>query len=213
MVDEVYVNPLTRVPVWVFVLVTTTFTAPAAWARVVAVMEVLFTTITLLAAVRPTVTVAPDRKPVPVMVTAVPPLTDPELGETAVTVGGGNRPVPLSDTVNAGLAGSEVLMVNTAARAPPADGVNVTLMGQLPPGVTPVPPVAQLPLAIAKSPALAPLKVMLLTVSGPSPVFDSVAVCTALVVPTNWFPKASEEGAAPEAGATEPWISTAPISI
>src|ERR1700730_708374 len=137
-------------PFWVSVLVTTTLTTPAAWAGVVAVMEVLFTTITLLAAVRPTVTVAPDRKPVPVMVTVVPPLTGPELGEIAVTVGGGDRPVPLSETVNAGLAGSEVLMVNTAARAPPADGVNVTLMGQLPPGVTPVPPPRQLPLAIAE---------------------------------------------------------------
>ena len=70
-------------------MVTTTFTAPAAWAGVVAVIEVPLTTVTVLAAVPPTVTVAPDRKPVPVMVTAVPPLTDPELGEIAVTVGAG----------------------------------------------------------------------------------------------------------------------------
>ena len=80
---------MVSVPLWVFVLVTTTLTAPAAWAAVVAVIEVLLPTITLLAAVPPTVTVAPDRKPVPVMVTAVPPLTEPELGEIAVTVGAG----------------------------------------------------------------------------------------------------------------------------
>ena len=80
---------MVRVPLWLSVLVTTTFTAPAAWAAVVAVIEVLLTHVTLLAAVVPKVTVAPDRKPVPVMVTAVPPLTDPELGEIAVTVGAG----------------------------------------------------------------------------------------------------------------------------
>src|ERR1700730_1074745 len=93
MVDEVYVNPLVRVPLWVSVLVTTTFTAPAAWAGVVAVIEVLFTTVTVLAAVPPTVTVAPDRKPVPVMVTAVPPWRAPERGEIAGT-GGGREPGP-----------------------------------------------------------------------------------------------------------------------
>ena len=89
MVDEVYVNPLVRVPFWLSVLLTTTFTAPAAWAGVVAVMEVLLTHVTLLAGVVPKVTVAPDTKPVPVMVTAVPPLAGPELGEIAVTVGAG----------------------------------------------------------------------------------------------------------------------------
>ena len=80
---------MVSVPLWVSVLVTTTFTAPAAWAGVVAVIEVLFTTVTVLAAVLPSFTVAPDRKPLPVMVTVVPPLTDPELGEIAVTVGAG----------------------------------------------------------------------------------------------------------------------------
>src|SRR3984893_6817583 len=204
MVDEVYVNPLVRVPLWLSVLVTTTLTAPAAWAAVVAVIEVLFTTVTVLAAVPPTVTVAPDRKPVPVMVTAVPPLPDPELGEISVTVGGGKKPVALSDTVKVGCPGTDVLIVNVADRAPLADGVNVTLMGQLPPGATPVPPVAQLPLEIAKSPALAPLKVRLLTVSGPSPLFDRVAVCGAPVVTTNWFPKTSEEGATPATALAEP---------
>ena len=80
---------MVSVPLWVFVLVTTTLTAPAAWAAVVAVIEVPLTTVTVLAAVPPNLTVAPARKPVPVMVTAVPPLTDPDPGEIAVTVGAG----------------------------------------------------------------------------------------------------------------------------
>jgi hypothetical protein len=53
-------------------------------------MEVLFfTTTTPVAAVPPNFTVAPARKPVPVIVTEVPPLTVPLLGEIEVTVGAG----------------------------------------------------------------------------------------------------------------------------
>jgi hypothetical protein len=74
---------------------TTTFTAPAAWAGVVAVIDVLLTTFTLVAADPPNVTVAPETKFVPVMVTAVPPLVEPELGEIAVIVGA-EPPVPLA---------------------------------------------------------------------------------------------------------------------
>ena len=63
--------------------------APAACAGVVAVIEVLFTTVTPVAAVPPSLTVAPARKPVPVRVTAVPPLAVPVLGVIEVTVGAG----------------------------------------------------------------------------------------------------------------------------
>ena len=70
-------------------MVTTTFTAPAACAGVVAVIEVLPTTFTFVAAVPPRVTVAPVRKPVPVMVTAVPPAAVPVFGVIEVTVGAG----------------------------------------------------------------------------------------------------------------------------
>jgi len=66
--------------------VTTTLTAPTAWAGVLAVMLVVLTTVTPVAAVPPNVTVAPETNPVPVMVTAVPPAVVPEVGETAVTV-------------------------------------------------------------------------------------------------------------------------------
>jgi hypothetical protein len=84
-----YVNPLVNVPVCVSVLVTTTLTAPAACAGVVAVIDVALTTFTPVAAVPPSFTVAPVRKPVPVIVTEVPPATDPVVGEIEITVGAG----------------------------------------------------------------------------------------------------------------------------
>jgi len=54
---------------------------------VVAVIVVLFTTVTLLAAALPNVTVAPLAKLAPVMVTEVPPAAAPEVGEMLATVG------------------------------------------------------------------------------------------------------------------------------
>src|SRR5437870_13238553 len=72
-------------------VVTTSSTPLAAWAAVVAVSEVLLMRVTLVAAVPPRLTVAPAAKPVPVRVTAVPPLLVPELGEIALTVGAGTR--------------------------------------------------------------------------------------------------------------------------
>jgi len=75
------------------VLVTVTATAPAACAGVVAVIEVLLTTFTLVAAVPPRLTVAPGRKPVPVMVTAAPPFGVPVFGVIEVTAGAGLLPV------------------------------------------------------------------------------------------------------------------------
>jgi hypothetical protein len=84
---------LVKVPLPLLSL-TTTLTAPAACAGAVAVIEVLLTTVTLLAAVPPKLTVAPATKFAPVTVTAVPPLLDPELGEIELTVGA-KPPVPL----------------------------------------------------------------------------------------------------------------------
>ena len=71
------------------VLVTMTFTAPAAWAGVVAVIDVLLARVTPVAGVPPRLTVAPDRKPVPAMVTLVPPLVVPVLGVIEATWGAG----------------------------------------------------------------------------------------------------------------------------
>jgi hypothetical protein len=69
-------------------LVTVTVTAPAFPAGVVAVIVVLLTTVTLVAATLPNVTVAPAAKFVPVIVTDVPPAVVPLFGETLLTVGG-----------------------------------------------------------------------------------------------------------------------------
>ena len=70
-------------------MVTVTVTAPAGFAGVTAVMVVEFTTTTPVAATPPKVTVAPLTKPVPVMVTLVPPPVVPEGGLTFVIVGAG----------------------------------------------------------------------------------------------------------------------------
>ena len=80
-------NPLVRLPLWP-PTVTVTVAVPALPAGVVAVMVVLLTTAILVAAAPPNVTVAPAAKFVPVMVTAVPPVVDPVLGDTPPTVGG-----------------------------------------------------------------------------------------------------------------------------
>ena len=79
-------NPFAKFPLWPFTI-TVTEAAPALPAGVVAVMLVLFTTTTLVAAALPNVTVAPAAKFVPVMVTAVPPAVDPLLGLTLLTAG------------------------------------------------------------------------------------------------------------------------------
>jgi hypothetical protein len=56
------------------------------------VIDVPLTTVTPVAAVPPKLTVAPERKPVPAIVTAVPPFADPVLGVIEVTVGPGAVP-------------------------------------------------------------------------------------------------------------------------
>ncbi len=63
-----------------------------------------------------------------------------------------------------------------------------------------------------KSPLFAPPGVML-NVRASSPALAIVTVCEALVVFTNWFPKASEVGVTDPATLTEFGDSTAPISI
>jgi hypothetical protein len=62
-------------------------TAPEEFAGVVAVIVVLFATETLVAATAPNLTIAPEAKFVPVIVTAVPPEIEPVLGETPPIVG------------------------------------------------------------------------------------------------------------------------------
>ena len=79
---------MARLPLCPPELVTVTVTAPALPAGVVAVIVVLFTTVTPVAAALPNVTVAPEKKFVPVIVTAVPPAVGPVFGLKLLTVGG-----------------------------------------------------------------------------------------------------------------------------
>ena len=65
--------------------VTTTSTGPALCAGEVATIVVVLLTVTLVAGVVPKDTVAVELKPVPVIVTVVSPVTDPDDGATPVT--------------------------------------------------------------------------------------------------------------------------------
>ena len=67
---------------------TTTLAVPTEPVGVVHVIDVAETTFTLVHAEPPTVTVEPLPKFVPVIVIAVPPAVEPDVGDTAVTVGG-----------------------------------------------------------------------------------------------------------------------------
>ncbi len=71
-------------------LATVTSTVPAAAAAVVAVIEVSESTVKVLAAVAPKLTAVALAKPLPVMVTDVPPADGPAVGAMAVTTGGPN---------------------------------------------------------------------------------------------------------------------------
>ena len=70
-------------------VVTATLCAPVIPAGVSAVIEVALTTTTLVAATPPTVTLDAPVRFVPVIVIAVPPEVDPDVGETEDTVGAG----------------------------------------------------------------------------------------------------------------------------
>ena len=74
---------------WLSGLVTATLFAPAVPEGVVAVMLVALTTVTFVVAVplMVTFTVPEVAKPVPVIVTPVPPDVGPLLGVTEITVG------------------------------------------------------------------------------------------------------------------------------
>ena len=70
-------------------VVTATLLEPAVPAGVLAVIEVAFTITILVAATPLTVTLVAPVKLVPVIVNAVPPRVDPEVGEIDVMVGAG----------------------------------------------------------------------------------------------------------------------------
>jgi hypothetical protein len=112
-----YVNPLARLPLCPLA-VTVTDTAPALPAGVVAVIVVLFTTTTFVAAALPNVTVAPVAKFVPVIVTEVPPAVDPVFGLTLLTVGTG--PVTAANVAICITHGPDAVSVAVALLLPAA---------------------------------------------------------------------------------------------
>lgn len=101
-------------------------------------------------------------------------------------------PVPVKGMV-CGLPGALSVTLTCAVRVPVAEGVNFRLMVQLLPAATELPQVPRP--AKAKSPALAPVIVKLLEiVSVALPVLARVTYWTALVVPTAWLGKVTEDG-------------------
>ena len=87
------------------------FAVPLAWVGVFAVIEVLLTTETLVAADPPMVTVAPARKFAPVIVTPVPPPAGPELGDTDVTEGAGFPPPEPFNRTKLATDGTPLLLI------------------------------------------------------------------------------------------------------
>lgn len=92
-------------------------------------------------------------------------------------------PVPLRLTL-CGLPDALSETVSAAARLPVAPGVKLTLKLQLAPAATELPHV----FVSAKSPALAPLTVTLVTLRAALPLLVSVTLFAELVIPTAWFP-------------------------
>ena len=74
---------------------------PAVPVGVVHVIDVAETTTTFVHAAPPTVTAEAPVKFVPVIVIAVPPAVEPDVGDTAVTVG--DAPGPICDSDDAAL--------------------------------------------------------------------------------------------------------------
>lgn len=110
--------------------------------------------------------------------------------ETEPTGGQIYFPVPCNDTVCGELVALS-RTANLAVRKPTAVGLNVTLIVQLALAAR-LPP--QVLLGEAKSPASAPVNVMLLIFSVAVPVFLSVTVFAALVTPTTTLPNAKDVG-------------------
>src|SRR5438874_2390441 len=108
-------------------LLTVTPTVPGACAGVFAVMVVALTTITFVAAAPPNVTFAPFWKPLPPMVTFLPPddLPAPGVTEVTVTMVASGVTFAFPDSVSAQPAA--LVTVTCGARGPP--GVTVGLAG------------------------------------------------------------------------------------
>lgn len=97
----------------------------ADWAGETAVISVAETTLKLMAVMVPNVTLVAPVKPVPVMVTVVPPAVVPEVGATAVTAGAAaaSRVEPLWCVDVDGLVDGEQPAMTTASTATSASGL------------------------------------------------------------------------------------------
>jgi len=139
-------------------VVTTMVFAPAVPAGVTAVIEVVSTTTTLVAATPPTVTLLAPVKLVPVMVIAVPPAVGPEAGLTLAIVGAATY-------VNVIACNVDPPAVVTTMVFAPADPAGVTavmevalttftLVAATPPTVTLLAPVKLVPVMVIAVPAV-----------------------------------------------------------
>ena len=116
----------------------------------------------------------------------------------------GAAPVPVSGTLW-GLPDALSATPTEPDRVPAAAGVKVTLMVQLAPGARELPQV----LVSAKSPVIVIPEIA----SGAFPVFDSVALWAALVVPGAWLPKARLVGENVATGAAPVPVSDTPCGL
>ena len=111
---------------------------------------------------------------------AVPPaLTVAEVEDPAAAATEKSSPVPDSATL-CGLPAALSVMLKAADRAPPAVGLNVTLIVQLAPALRELPQLS----VCAKSFVSLPVIAMPLMVSAALPVFFKLTVCTLLDVAT-----------------------------
>ena len=137
-------------------VVTETSTVPVAFAGDVAVIVVELTTVTPVAAAAPNVTAVALFKFVPVIVTLVPPAVEPEIGLTAVTVGGATKlnapdvlPVPFG-VVTATLVLPDECVGVVAVIV--VEFTTVTPVAAAPPKVTDVAPVKLVPVMVTGVP-------------------------------------------------------------
>jgi hypothetical protein len=158
------VNALLAVAAFPSGFVTTTLVAPAFPAGVVAVIWVALAVVTAVAGCPPTVTVAPDKKFVPVMVIAVPPAVGPPVGLTPEIVGAGAVYVKAFDRV--ALPPSGFVTMTATAPAALAGVVAVswvalamlTFVAACPPTVTVAPVTKLVPvMVIAVPPVVGPV--------------------------------------------------------
>ncbi len=144
---------MVNVPLWLLT-VTTIFTCPAVWAGVVAEMVVSFVAVKVVAFVPPKVTADAPVKPLPMIVTLVPPVAGPDVGLTLLTVGTyancvGEFAVPpavVTETVTAPAACAGAVAVICVAL------LTVKLVAGVLPKVTAVAPVRFVPVIVTLVP-------------------------------------------------------------